>query len=85
MYIIFIFLFVIILFSLYMFVNSTHEGFCGEHTRINCPTRNMSYDLRGEAAYPKRAILPFMYSTIGPTNPEECVFRDSILNHSSRM
>ncbi len=63
----------------YAFRHKAQEGFCGQHTRINCPTRNMSYDLRGEAAYPKRTLVPFMYSTIGPTDPRECVFRDPIL------
>jgi hypothetical protein len=64
---------------IYAFRHDKQEGFCGQHTRINCPTRNMSYDLRGEAAYPKRTIVPFMYSTIGPTNPRECTFRQPIL------
>ena len=46
--------------------------------RVNCPTRNMSYDLRGEAAYPRRVILPYLYSTIGPEDPRECIFRGPI-------
>ncbi len=52
------------------------EGFLPfQASRINCPTRNMSYDLRGEAAYPRRVITPFLYSTIGPEDPSQCVFR----------
>lgn len=47
--------------------NTREDGFCGG--RMNCPTRNMSYDLRGEAAYPPRRIVPFLYSTIGPEDP----------------
>ena len=70
---------IVIGFLVYAFRRDAQEGFCGEHTRINCPTRNMSYDLRGEAAYPKRTIVPFMYSTIGPNNPRECVFREPLL------
>lgn len=54
--------------------NTREDGFCGE--RMNCPTRNMSYDLRGEAAYPPRRIVPFLYSTIGPEDPaRHCVHR----------
>ena len=33
-----------------------------------CPTRNMSYDLRGEAFFPERTNYPFNTSVIGPSN-----------------
>ena len=35
-------------------------------SRIECPTRNMSYDLRGEAHFPPRTNFPFDNSEIGP-------------------
>ena len=36
--------------------------------RTECPTRNMSYDLRGEAWFPPRTNFPFDNSVIGPSN-----------------
>lgn len=44
-----------------------------EYTRSRCPTRNMSYDLRGEAYYPPRDTNVWMNSEIGVVNPEECI------------
>lgn len=44
-------------------------------TRLSCPTRNMSYDLRGEAYYPPRPLIPTGLSplpTIGPLDPSMC-------------
>ena len=43
-----------------------------EYTRLRCPTRNMSYDLRGEAAFPVRRNNYFMNSSIGPYDPMAC-------------
>jgi hypothetical protein len=63
----------ILLLVLFVGIASRKEGF-----RINCPTRNMSYDLRGEAYYPPRMITPYMNSTIGPMDPRECVFREPL-------
>ncbi len=42
------------------------------YTRLRCPTRNMSYDLRGEAYYPPRDENVWMNSEIGVVNPKEC-------------
>jgi hypothetical protein len=42
--------------------------FCTSFTRSECPTRNMSYDLRGEAYFPERRNFPFDNSVIGPSN-----------------
>lgn len=42
--------------------------FCSQFTRSECPTRNMSYDLRGEAYFPQRRNFPFDNSVIGPNN-----------------
>lgn len=44
-----------------------------EFTRLRCPTRNMSYDLRGEAYYPPRDANVWMNSEIGVVNPQECM------------
>lgn len=41
---------------------------CPFCNRTNCPTRNMSYDLRGEAFFPERTNFPFDNSVIGPSN-----------------
>jgi hypothetical protein len=37
-------------------------------TRVECSTRNMSYDLRGEAYFPPRTNFPFDNSELGPSN-----------------
>lgn len=49
------------------------ERFCA--SRIQCPTRNMSYDLRGEAYYPPRDIDTWNQSTIGIYDPHICYTR----------
>lgn len=72
---------VILFFILCFLYNlSKREGFCGGGgcncrrpgcpfcNRTNCPTRNMSYDLRGEAFFPERTNFPFDNSVIGPSN-----------------
>lgn len=63
----------VILLVVYVYRNYLRKGY--EGFRVNCPTRNMSYDLRGEAYYPSRILTPYMYSTIGPNDPRECIFR----------
>ena len=60
-----------------MFANNKEE-FNGGYvmpwaTRINRPTRNMSYDLRGEAYYPPLLNLPFDNSSIAPIPHPELV------------
>jgi hypothetical protein len=42
--------------------------YCSFFTRSECPTRNMSYDLRGEAYFPKKINFPFNNQVIGPSN-----------------
>ena len=54
----------------FLFFNNK-ETFIGSYiygfpSRINRPTRNMSYDLRGEAYYPPLINLPFDNSSIEP-------------------
>lgn len=45
-------------------------------TRVNRPTRNMSYDLRGEVCYPQLLNLPFDNSSIAPIPEPE--FADKV-------
>lgn len=44
-------------------------------TRMRCPTRNQSYDLRGEAAILPRTELPTNNSGFGPLEPNNCTQR----------
>jgi hypothetical protein len=62
--ILFIVIFFIIL-SRYGLLES-FEKFRPWPTRITRPTRNMSYDIRGEECYPRRLNLPFNNSSIEP-------------------
>ena len=48
----------------------------------SCPTRNMSYDLRGEAHFPPRTNFPFNNSEIGPNN-QRCYPKRIILNEKN--
>lgn len=69
-------LLLIVLLSLYFLFFKNKENFYGNYTtpwatRITRPTRNMSYDLRGEAYFPPLLNLPFDNSSIAPIpNPE---------------
>ena len=47
-----------------------HETFIGE--RSLCPTRNMSYDIRGDPLIQSRTEYAFNNSEIGPLDPELC-------------
>lgn len=64
-----IILFLLIILSIVL-SKSDNESFRGYvipyASRINRPTRNMSYDLRGEAYYPPLLNLPFDNSSIAP-------------------
>jgi len=68
MYWIILFLFIIFLyFNLNNIkIKETFNNFFS--SRVEYPTRNMSYDLRGEAHFPSRTNFPFDNSEIGP-NP----------------
>ena len=63
-----------VLLYLWLYIGKT-ENF---GTRFECPTRNVSYDLRGEAYYPPRINFPFDNSVIGPSN-ENCYPRKDFL------
>lgn len=57
------------------FLSTTKEGFMSSFnigTRMQCPTRNQSYDLRGEAAILPRTEMPINNSGFGPLNPNDC-------------
>lgn len=72
------FIILLILFSIFVVFADKKEEFRGGYvmpwpTRINRPTRNMSYDLRGEAYYPPLLNLPFDNSSIAPIPHPELV------------
>lgn len=75
-------LLLIILLSLYViFADDKKEHFgyiMPWPTRITRPTRNMSYDLRGEAYYPPLLNLPFDNTSIRPIQHPELVERNGI-------
>lgn len=50
----------------------------GFPTRINRPTKNSSYDIRGEAYYPPLINFPFDNSSIAP-NPLPVLLNNRIL------
>ena len=68
MYWIILFLFIILLFLYNLKIKETFNNLVMPLTRVECPTRNMSYDLRGEAHFPSRTNFPFDNSEIGPNN-----------------
>jgi hypothetical protein len=41
-------------------------------TRSKCPTRNMDYDIRGEAYYPPIKDYLLMGTDLGPQDPSYC-------------
>lgn len=58
-----IFIFIFVYLNLY---TNEHFGVFGFPSRINRPTRNMSYDIRGEAYFPPLINIPFNNSSIEP-------------------
>jgi hypothetical protein len=42
--------------------------------RYVCPTRNQSFDIRGDIPIPRQA-WPVFNSTIGPSHPEICTYK----------
>lgn len=67
MYWIILFLFIILLYF-NLKIKETFNNLVMSLARVECPTRNMSYDLRGEAHFPPRTNFPFDNSEIGPSN-----------------
>jgi hypothetical protein len=73
----------LILFSVLVVFADDREQFQGSYimpwaTRINRPTRNMSYDLRGEEYYPPLLNLPFDNSSIAPIPQPEFADKQGI-------
>lgn len=65
----FIILTLIILYYSYQNV----EKFFDFGSRIDCPTRNQSYDLRGDAyTIPRNMNFAWLNSEIGPIDPQRC-------------
>ena len=62
-------LLIILSLFIFAFLFSLKDHFTG--ASFECPSRNMSYDLRGEAYFQSKTNFPFNNSTIGPNN-EQC-------------
>lgn len=64
----------LIAFTVKFLQTMTHEQF-GEvrqiGTRDVCPTRNQSYDIRGDIPIPRKS-WPVFNATIGPSQPDMC-------------
>jgi hypothetical protein len=76
-------LILLILLSLFVIFTNNKENFEGIYlrpwaTRITRPTRNMSYDLRGEEFYPPLLNLPFDNSSIAPIPNPQLIDRNHI-------
>ena len=67
MYWIILFIFIVLFYIFTLRKTETFYTFFSP-SRVECPTRNMSYDLRGEAYFPARTNFPFDNSEIGPSN-----------------
>ena len=70
-----IFLLAVLLVVFLFLVEETFQGFwISEGTRFQCPTRNMSYDIRGDI-YPIQQTVYLPTSDIGPVTSERCIYR----------
>lgn len=65
-------LIILLILLIYYYFTRNTENFgnyiFGFPSRINRPTRNMSYDIRGEAYFPPFLNLPFNNTNIEPLN-----------------
>jgi hypothetical protein len=78
----FLLILIILLFFYFIFAENK-ENFLGTYsipwaTRISRPTRNMSYDLRGEEYFPPLLNLPFDNSSIEPIPAPELINKRNI-------
>jgi hypothetical protein len=71
-------LFVVIITYLLIRTESFQDFWNSRATRFECPTRNMSYDLRGDILMDRTFDLPIQSGTIGPVEPESCAYRKSL-------
>lgn len=66
-------LFVLLMVVLFMYFYRMTEGFFDFGSRIDCPTRNQSYDLRGdEYVIPHKMDFAWLNSGFGPIDPQRC-------------
>lgn len=65
-------MYIILLFILIGLIAVSYETFVG--SRFDCPTRNQSYDLRGDVYIIPRnqQLSPWLNSEIGIYDPEAC-------------
>lgn len=69
---IYILTFILLMLSLFYFYQ-TIEKFFDFGSRIDCPTRNQSYDLRGDPyIIPHRMDFAWLNSGFGPIEPNRC-------------
>lgn len=66
-------LLIIFIFVFFFMLLKSYEQFHQFPTRITRPTRNMSYDLRGEEYYPPLLNLPFNNTSIAPIPQPELI------------
>jgi hypothetical protein len=63
----------VLVYSFYLvYVENYQNG-----TRFECPTRNQSFDLRGDIPI-SRKDWPILNSSIGPVHPHACSYRQSV-------
>ena len=63
----------IILFIVLLYFYKSVEYFFDFGSRIDCPTRNQSYDLRGDIyTIPHTMNFAWLNSAIGPMEPNRC-------------
>lgn len=56
-----------------IFLNQTVETFFDFGSRVDCPTRNQSYDIRGDIyTIPHRMDFVWLNSGFGPNDPQKC-------------
>ena len=68
-----VFLIAVILFIVLLYFYRSVEPFFDFGSRIDCPTRNQSYDLRGDIyTIPYKMDFAWLNSEIGPTEPNRC-------------
>lgn len=65
--------FILLIVIVVMYFYRGIEGFFDFGSRIDCPTRNQSYDLRGEEyIIPHRMDFAWLNSGFGPIDPQRC-------------
>ena len=65
--------FILLTLVVYYYFYQTMESFFDFGSRVDCPTRNQSYDLRGDPyIIPHKMDFAWLNSGFGPIDPERC-------------